>query len=132
MHSSSYSSTCHERTPSGPGKSVVHCRWPLIRGMDGHVEMCWDIDNVAVHIRWPLTTGVAQGRYYCIHNYSYSPIMYFYVTFFKCSFCFLSQSVMHSKALYHTQRDIDLTFGINARPNKWLIDTFISGIAPLS
>ena len=28
--------------------------------------MCRDIDNVAVHVRWPLTTGVAQGRYYCI------------------------------------------------------------------
>ena len=25
-----------------------------------------DIDNVAVQVRWPLTTGVAQGRYYCI------------------------------------------------------------------
>ena len=24
------------------------------------------IDNVAVQGRWPLTTGVAQGRYYCI------------------------------------------------------------------
>ena len=21
---------------------------------------------MAVHVRWPLTTGVAQGRYYCI------------------------------------------------------------------
>ena len=43
----------------------VHCRWPLIRGTDGHVEMSRDIDNVAVHSRWPLMTGVAQGRYYC-------------------------------------------------------------------
>ena len=51
--------------PRDQAKVSVHCRWPLIRGMDGHVEMCWDIDNVAVHIRWPLTTGVAQGRYYC-------------------------------------------------------------------
>ena len=30
-----------------------------------NVEMCRDIDNVAVHGRWPLTTGVAHGRYYC-------------------------------------------------------------------
>ena len=28
--------------------------------------MCRSIDNVAVQGRWPLTTGVAQGRYYCI------------------------------------------------------------------
>ena len=28
--------------------------------------MCRDFDNVAVHVRWPLTTGVAQGRYYCM------------------------------------------------------------------
>ncbi len=33
------------------------------------VEMCRDIDNVAVHGRWPLTTGVAQGRFYCIAEY---------------------------------------------------------------
>ena len=25
-------------------------------------------DNVAVQGRWPLTTGVAQGRYYCIYQ----------------------------------------------------------------
>ena len=34
-----------------------------------NVEMCRpDIDNVSVGLRgrWPLTTGVAQGRYYCI------------------------------------------------------------------
>ena len=28
--------------------------------------MCRDIDKVSAHSRWPLTTGVAQGRYYCI------------------------------------------------------------------
>ena len=32
-----------------------------------NVEMCRDIDNVSVHDRWSLTTGVAQGRYYCIY-----------------------------------------------------------------
>ena len=52
--------------PRDQAKVSVHCRWPLIRGTDGHVEMSRDIDNVAVHSRWPLTTGVAQGRYYCI------------------------------------------------------------------
>ena len=52
--------------PRGQAKVSVHCRWPLIRGTDGHVEMNWDIDNVAVHSRWPLATGVAQGRRYCI------------------------------------------------------------------
>ena len=55
--------------PRDQAKVSVHCRWPLIRGMDGHVEMSRDIskiENVAVHSRWPLTTGVAQGRYYCI------------------------------------------------------------------
>ena len=51
--------------PRDQAKVSVHCRWPLIRGMDGHVEMSRDIDNVDVHNRWPLTTGVAQGRYYC-------------------------------------------------------------------
>ena len=55
--------------PRDQAKVSVHCRWPLIRGMDGHVEMSRDIDNVAVHIRWPLTTGVAQGRYYCNVKY---------------------------------------------------------------
>ena len=52
-----YSSTCHERTPSGPGKSVRTLQVPLIRGTDGHVEMSRDIDNMAVHSRWPLTRG---------------------------------------------------------------------------
>ena len=61
-----YSSTCHERTPRDEAKVSVHCRWPLIRGTDRHVEMSRDIYNLAVHSRWPLTTGVAQGRYYCI------------------------------------------------------------------
>ena len=31
-----------------------------------NLEMCRDIDKVSAHSRWPLTTGVAQGRYYCI------------------------------------------------------------------
>ena len=31
-----------------------------------NVDICRDIDKVSVHRRWPLTTGVAQGRYYCI------------------------------------------------------------------
>ena len=52
--------------PRDQAKVSVHCRWPLIGGTDGHVEMSRDIDDVAVHSRWPLTTGVAQGRYYCI------------------------------------------------------------------
>ena len=51
--------------PRDQAKVSVHCRWPLIRGTDGHVEMSRGIDNAAVHSRWPLTTGVAQGRYYC-------------------------------------------------------------------
>ena len=51
--------------PRDQAKVSVHCRWPLIRGTDGHVEMSRGIDNVAVHSRWPLTTGVAQGRYFC-------------------------------------------------------------------
>ena len=54
--------------PRDQAKLSVHCRWPLIRGTDGHVEMSRDIDNVAVNSRWPLTTGVAQGRYYCISD----------------------------------------------------------------
>ena len=57
--------------PRYQAKVSVHCRWPLIRGTDGHVELCRDIDNVAVHSRWPLTTGVAQGRYYCTQCYSF-------------------------------------------------------------
>ena len=51
--------------PRDQAKVYVHCRWPLIRGTDGHVEMSRGIDNVAVNSRWPLTMGVAQGRYYC-------------------------------------------------------------------
>ena len=52
--------------PRDQAKVSVHCRWPLIRG--NLTLTCVDrgIDNVAVHSRWPLTTGVAQGRYYCI------------------------------------------------------------------
>ena len=52
--------------PGDQAKVSAHCRWPLIRGTDGHVDMSRDIDSVVVHSRWPLTTGVAQGRYYCI------------------------------------------------------------------
>ena len=37
-----------------------------------NLEMCRDIDKVSAHSRWPLTTGVAQGRYYCICNYAYT------------------------------------------------------------
>ena len=55
--------------PRDLAKVSIHGRWPLIRGTDGHVEMSRDIDNVSVHSRWPLTTGVAQGRYYCILIY---------------------------------------------------------------
>ena len=51
--------------PRDQANVSVHCRWPLIRGTDGQVEMSRNIDNVSVHSRWPLTTGVAQGRYYC-------------------------------------------------------------------
>ena len=51
--------------PRDQAKLSVHCRWPLIRGTVGHLEMNRDIDNVAVHSRWPLTTGVAQCRYNC-------------------------------------------------------------------
>ena len=46
----------------------VHCRWPLIRGNLTLKCVGWGIDNVAVQGRWPLTTGVAQGRYYCINS----------------------------------------------------------------
>ena len=53
--------------PRDQAKVSVHCRWPLIRGTDGHVEMSRGIDTVAVNSRWPLTTGVAQGRYYCLY-----------------------------------------------------------------
>ena len=58
--------------PRDQAKVSVHCRWALVRGTDGHVEMSRDIDNVAVHSRWPLTTGVAQGRYYC----TYTPLKF--------------------------------------------------------
>ena len=37
--------------PRDQAKVSVHCRWPLIRGTDGHVEMSRGIDNVAVHNR---------------------------------------------------------------------------------
>ena len=50
--------------PRDQAKVSVHCRCPLTRGTDGHVEMSRDIDIVVVHSTWPLTTGVAQGRYY--------------------------------------------------------------------
>ena len=55
--------------PRVQAKVSVHCRWPLIRGTDGHVEMSRGIDNMAVNSRWPLT-GVAQGRYYCIGKWT--------------------------------------------------------------
>ena len=54
--------------PRDQANVSAHCRWPLIRGTDGHVEMSRDIDNMAVHSKWLLTTGVAEGRYYCIYN----------------------------------------------------------------
>ena len=49
--------TCHVRTPTGPGKSVRTLQVAAQQRADGHVEMCRDIDIVAVHSRWPLTTG---------------------------------------------------------------------------
>ena len=48
-------------------KVSVQCRWPLIRGNLTLKCVGRGIDNVAVQGRWPLTTGVAQGRYYCIY-----------------------------------------------------------------
>ena len=45
---------------------TVRVRQVSADGRQFNVEMCRDIDKVAVHGRWPLTTGVAQGRYYCI------------------------------------------------------------------
>ena len=53
--------------PWDQAKVSVHCRWPLIRG--NLTLKCVDrgIDNVAVQGRWPFTTGVAQGRYYCMY-----------------------------------------------------------------
>ena len=55
--------------PRDQAKVSVHCRWPLIRG--NLTSKCFGrgIDNVAVQGRWPLTTGVAQGRYYCIQDH---------------------------------------------------------------
>ena len=50
--------------PRDQAKVPAHCRWPLIRGTDVHVEMSRGIDNVAVHSRWPLTTGVALLRWF--------------------------------------------------------------------
>ena len=52
--------------PRDQAKVSVHCRWPLIRGNLKLKCVGRGIDNVAVQDRWPLTTGVAQGRYYCI------------------------------------------------------------------
>ena len=52
--------------PRDQAKVSVHCRWPLIRGNLTLTCVGRGIDNVAVQGRWPLTTGVAQGRYYCI------------------------------------------------------------------
>ena len=52
--------------PRDQAKVSVHCRWPLIRGNLTLKCVGRGIDNVAVQGRWPLTTGVAQGRYYCI------------------------------------------------------------------
>ena len=55
--------------PRDQAKVSVHCRWPLIRGNLTLKCVGRGIDNVAVQGRWPLTTGVAQGRYYCTHEY---------------------------------------------------------------
>ena len=52
--------------PRDEAKVSVHCRWPLIRGNLTLKCVGRGIDNVAVQGRWSLTTGVAQGRYYCI------------------------------------------------------------------
>ena len=52
--------------PRDQAKVPVHCRWLLIRGNLTLKCIGRGIDNVAVQGRWPLTTGVAQGRYYCI------------------------------------------------------------------
>ena len=54
--------------PRDQAKVSVHCRWPLIKGNLTLKCVGRGIDNVAVQGRWPLTTGVAQGRYYCIQN----------------------------------------------------------------
>ena len=52
--------------PRDQAKVSVHCRWPLIKGNLTLKCVGRGIDNMAVQGRWPLTTGVAQGRYYCI------------------------------------------------------------------
>ena len=52
--------------PRDQANVSVHCRWPLIRGNLTLKCVGRGIDNVAVQGRWPLTTGIAQGRYYCI------------------------------------------------------------------
>ena len=73
-----YSSTCHERTPPGPGKSV-HTFQVAAHQRDGWArKLSRDIDNVAVHSRWPLTTGVAQCRYYCTYMCNFSLIVFIY------------------------------------------------------
>ena len=54
--------------PRDQAKVSVHCRWPPIGGNLTLKCVGRGIDNVAVQGRWPLMTGVAQGRYYCIHN----------------------------------------------------------------
>ena len=54
--------------PRDQAKVSVHCRWPLIRGNLTLKCVGRGIDNLAVQCRWPLTTGVAQGRYYCIYT----------------------------------------------------------------
>ena len=50
-----YSSTCHERTPSGPAKVSVHCRWPLIRGN-------LTLKCVGTLITWPYKAGGRSRR----------------------------------------------------------------------
>ena len=52
--------------PRDQAKVSVHCRWALIRGNLTLKCVSPGIDNVAVQGRWQLTTGVSQGRYYCI------------------------------------------------------------------
>ena len=64
--------------PRDQAKVSVHCRWPLIRGNLTLKCVGRGIDNMAVQGRWPLTTGVAQGRYYCI-IYIYIYVCSYYV-----------------------------------------------------
>ena len=72
--------------PRDQAKVSVHCRWPLIRGNLTLKCVGWGIDNVAVQGRCPLTTGVAQGRYYCIRRWellkrkSYPSLYHIYQT----------------------------------------------------